>query len=281
MTIKEIIIKAIKEDVGDGDHTTLATTDKNLTGKMQLIVKEKGVIAGIDLAQKILNIHDTEIIMKRFLSDGDIVKAGDIAFQIEGKVSSLLSIERTMLNFMQRMSGIATYTRFLAKKIECFKTKLLDTRKTTPLLRLIEKEAVRIGGGYNHRFGLYDMIMIKDNHIDFAGGIKNALLMTHNYLKTKNLNLEIVIEVRNLDDIMKVLEVGKVKRILLDNFDPKTLAKAVKIINNKLETEASGNINESNIVEYAKTGVDYISIGALTHHVRSLDLSLKVAKKFV
>lgn len=275
MTIEEIIINAIKEDVGDGDHTTLATANKNLTVKMQLIVKEKGVIAGIDLAQKILNIHDTEITMKRFLSDGDTVKAGDIAFQIEGKVSSLLSIERTMLNFMQRMSGIATYTRFLVKKIEGFKTKLLDTRKTTPLLRLIEKEAVRTGGGYNHRFGLYDMIMIKDNHIDFAGGIKNTLLMTHNYLKTQNLNLEIVIEVRNLDDIMEVLEVGKVKRILLDNFNPQTMAKAVEIINGKFETEASGNINESNIVEYAKTGVDYISIGALTHHARSLDLSLK------
>jgi nicotinate-nucleotide pyrophosphorylase (carboxylating) len=275
MTIDQIIEKAIAEDIGDGDHTSLATIPADARGKAQLLVKEEGILAGMDIAQKVFRKIDPETVFKALLSDGTRIKKGDIAFTVEGRSRSLLTSERLALNFLQRMSGIATYTGRIVEKIEGTKAIILDTRKTTPLMREFEKMAVRTGGGQNHRMGLYDMIMIKDNHVDFAGGISKAINSVNSYLKEKGKELKIEIEVRNFDELEQVMETGEVDRIMLDNFSPADLKNAVAMIDGRYETEASGGINEENIKEYAMTGVDFISVGALTHQIKSLDLSLK------
>lgn len=275
LKIEQIIDFALNEDIGDGDHTSLSTIDETKRGKVALYVKEDGILAGIDLARKIYHHFDPEISIQLILNDGAKVKRGDIAFIAEGKVISLLSCERLVLNFMQRMSAVATRTQKMASLLEGTNCKVLDTRKTTPLLRELEKNAVKIGGGVNHRFGLYDMILIKDNHVDFAGGIQEAIEKTHHYFKEKDLNLPIEIEVRNMNELKQVLEVGKVQRIMLDNFTPEEIKTAVELIDGRFETEASGGITLENVRAYAESGVDYISSGALTHHIKSMDLSLK------
>jgi len=275
MTIDEIIEQALREDLGDGDHTSLATIPASATGKAQLLVKENGVIAGLELARKVFNKIDPELRMTLFITDGVKVKKGDIAFEVEGSSISILSAERLALNFLQRMSGIATSTRLLVDRLQGLNARILDTRKTTPLLREIEKQAVRIGGGYNHRFGLYDMILIKDNHVDFAGGIAQAIHSTTAYLQKINKDLRIEIETRSIEEVIQVLAVGGVHRIMLDNFDFEELREAVQLIDHRFETEASGGITLSTIRQYAECGVDFISVGALTHHINSLDLSLK------
>ncbi len=278
MIIDEIIERALKEDLGDGDFTSLATIPENACGKTQLIIKEDGILAGVEIAKKIFQKVDKNIKFRRLLKDGTKVKKGDIAFTVEGKSISILSAERLALNFMQRLSGIATATNKIVSQLNGLKTKVLDTRKTTPNLRLLEKEAVRIGGGENHRMGLYDMIMIKDNHVDFAGGIKQAINATKKYLKKNNKKLKIEIEVRNFDELNQVIECGGVDRIMLDNFSQQDLKKAVKIIDGRYETEASGGIIIDNIRKFSESGVDFISVGALTHHIKSLDMSLKAIK---
>jgi nicotinate-nucleotide pyrophosphorylase (carboxylating) len=263
------------EDIGDGDHTTLSCIPATAIGKSQLIIKENGVIAGVEVAREIFKAFDPELKMTVFINDGAEVKKGDIAFVVEGKTQSLLQTERLMLNIMQRMSGIATRTREYVKMLEGTKTNVLDTRKTTPGLRLLEKEAVKIGGGVNHRIGLYDMILLKDNHVDFAGGIDKAILRAQEYLKEKNKNLKIEIEVRNFDELAQVMAIGGVDRIMLDNFSVENTRKAVEIIAGKFETESSGGITFNTLREYAECGVDFISVGALTHSVKSLDMSFK------
>jgi nicotinate-nucleotide pyrophosphorylase (carboxylating) len=275
MNIDQIIDNALKEDIGDGDHTSLACIPIYRRGRAKLIVKENGVIAGIEIAKKVFQKVDKDLYFNQILKDGDTVKKGDVAFTVEGSSISILSGERLALNFLQRMSGIATKTRKMVESIKGLSTILLDTRKTTPNFRLLEKMAVEIGGGKNHRFGLYDMIMIKDNHVDFAGGIENAINNVKKYLQENNKTLKIEIEVRNFDELQMVLTVGGVDRIMLDNFSPEDLKKAVDIIGGRFETEASGGINETNLKTYAETGVDFISVGSLTHHIKSLDLSLK------
>ena len=278
MTIDEIILKALREDIGEGDHTSLSTIPANASGKARLLVKEDGVLAGIDIARKVFFHTDDRIQMEQFIEDGAKVKAGDIAFEVSGPSIALLTAERTALNFMQRMSGIATQTRQMVDAIEGLPTKILDTRKTTPLLREFEKMAVRLGGGFNHRLGLYDMILIKDNHVDFAGGIAKAITACHEYMDHKSIHLVIEIEVRNLDEVKQVLEHGGVNRIMLDNFSFEMLRQAVKMIGSAYETEASGGITLQTIRKYAECGVNFISVGALTHHINSLDLSLKAVK---
>lgn len=274
--ILEIVDRALVEDIGDGDHTSLATVPENGKGKARLLVKDNGVLAGVDLAQMIFKRVDQELEVKVLLEDGAKIKKGDIAFYVSGPSRSILSSERLVLNFMQRMSGIATKTDELARIIAHLPTKLLDTRKTTPGIRLMEKWAVKIGGGHNHRFALYDMVMIKDNHIDYAGGIPQAIDRTHQYLQTRNKKLKVEIETRNLDEVKQVLKDGRVDRIMLDNFTPDQIREALALIDrNKYETEASGGINSESILSYAETGVDFISSGALTHSFKSLDLSLK------
>ncbi|MCC7332773.1 MAG: carboxylating nicotinate-nucleotide diphosphorylase [Flavobacteriales bacterium] len=273
--VEELIELSIREDIGNGDYTSLACIPENATGKAQLLVKERGIIAGVDLAKTIFDKIDNHIQFMPLISDGSHINPGDIVFKIEGKSQSILKAERLVLNFMQRMSGIATKTNRYVSLLEGLKTKVLDTRKTTPGNRLIEKMAVKIGGGYNHRMGLYDMIMIKDNHIDFAGGIEQAIHKTVEYLNSKNLSLQIEIEARNLGELNQILNVGKINRIMLDNFSFEDLREAIKLIDGKYETEASGGINENTIRAYAECGVDYISVGALTHQINSLDLSLK------
>ncbi len=275
MNLDKIICESLSEDIGEGDHTTMAIVPSHSRGKMKLLVKQSGIIAGIEVAQRIIHYHDPNISIRLMKKDGDQVEPGDVAFYLDGTVWSLLTIERVLLNFMQRMSGIATYTRSLVNIISDLPVKLLDTRKTSPQLRIIEKMAVKIGGGHNHRFGLYDMILIKDNHIDFAGGIQQALNNVFDYLDEKKLDIPVEIEVRNLDELKQVLHFGKVKRVMFDNFHPELMKEAVQMVNNQMETEASGMINEHTIRQYAETGVNFISMGALTHHVRSLDLSLK------
>ncbi len=275
MHIEEIVRLALKEDIGDGDHTSLATIPEDATGEAVLTAKDQGIIAGIDVAREVFRQVDSTIRMNVLMDDGSTVKKGDKIFYVLGKARSLLTAERTALNFLQRMSGIATFTRKLANQLEGYPARLLDTRKTTACNRTVEKMAVRLGGGHNHRFGLFDMIMIKDNHVDFSGGIEKAIQATHNYLKAKGKNLKIEIEVRNFDELDEVLRVGGVNRIMLDNFTPDDLRKAVDIIGGAYETEASGNISIDNIRKYAETGVDFISVGALTHQIKSLDLSLK------
>lgn len=275
MTIADIIKYAITEDIGDGDHTSLATVPATAKGEAQLLIKESGIIAGIDIAKEVFFALSDMVEFSPCIVDGTAVKPGDIAFVLKGPSRVLLKGERLALNFMQRMSGIATTTHHLASKIKKYPVKILDTRKTTPLLRTLEKYAVQIGGGGNHRMGLYDMIMIKDNHVDFSGGITNAIEKTKRYLAENNKTLKIEIEVRNFIELRQVLDTGGINRIMLDNFSVEETKRAVDIINKKYETEASGGITEENIVAYAETGVDYISVGALTHHIRSLDMSLK------
>ena len=270
---------AIKEDVGDGDHSSLGSIPRNSINKAELLVKDKGIIAGIDLAKKIFEYVDTDLSFNQILNDGENVKKGDIAFYIEGNSTSILTAERLVLNCMQNMSAIATKTNFMNSLVNNSKCKILDTRKTTPHNRIIEKWAVEIGGGVNHRFGLYDVIMLKDNHIDFSGGIEKAFLSMKKYLKAKNKKLDIIIEARNIKEVNEILKLNGVKRILLDNFDIHTTKKAVKIIGEKNEIESSGSINEQNIIDYANCGVDYISLGCLTHTLKNFDLSLKAIKK--
>jgi nicotinate-nucleotide pyrophosphorylase (carboxylating) len=273
--LNQAIAHFLAEDVGNGDHTTLATIPADKIGKAQLMVKENGIIAGVELAEKIFLYLDKDFKITSFIKDGEPIEKGQIAFQVEGNIQKILQAERLVLNCMQRMSGIATYTNFLNSKLKDLHTKLLDTRKTTPGFRFFEKWAVKIGGGENHRFGLYDMIMIKDNHIDFAGGVKPAIQKVKTYLIKNNLNLKIEVEARTLEHVKEIMEEGGIHRIMLDNFTPKNLKEAIKIINKKYETEASGGITEETIRDYAETGVDYISVGALTHQIKSLDLSLK------
>jgi len=272
---EQLISLWFAEDIGDGDHTTLSCIPSTAVGKSQLIIKENGVLAGVEVAREIFRAFDPELKMTVYITDGTEVKVGDVAFVVEGKIQSLLQTERLMLNIMQRMSGVATRTREYVKALEGTKTRVLDTRKTTPGLRLLEKEAVKIGGGVNHRIGLYDMILLKDNHVDFAGGIAQAIQRTKAYLKEKGKDLKIEIEVRNFDELVQVMAEGGVDRIMLDNFTPENTRKAVEIIAGKYETESSGGITFATLKEYAECGVDYISVGALTHSVKSLDMSFK------
>jgi nicotinate-nucleotide pyrophosphorylase (carboxylating) len=272
----DLFIKnAIAEDLGDGDHTSLSTIPAGAKGKAKLLVKEAGVLAGVELAMEIFNQIDVTLQTEIFFNDGDNVNYGDVAFTVEGSTHAILLAERLVLNCMQRMSGIATKTRRIVASLEAYPAKLLDTRKTTPGLRYLEKWAVRIGGGVNHRIGLYDMILIKDNHVDYAGGIANAITAANQYLADQARQLEIEIEVRNLEELSEVLNKGMVSRIMLDNFNFEDLRTAVKLIDHRYITEASGGITEENIIAYAECGVDYISMGALTHSVKSLDMSLK------
>ncbi len=274
-SLDTFIQRAIEEDIGDGDHTSLATIPAEATGEAKLLVKQSGVIAGVEIARQIFKRFEPDVVVEVLLPDGSSIQPGEVAFYVKARVHTLLGAERLVLNIMQRMSGIATHTSRLVKKISHTQARLLDTRKTTPLFRYFEKEAVRIGGGYNHRMGLYDMIMIKDNHVDFAGGIPQAIERVQQYLAATGRNLKIEIEVRNMDELDQVLQCGGVHRIMLDNFSPGSLQQAVSKIAGRYETEASGGIDEHNIVQYAETGVDFISVGALTHQVQSLDLSLK------
>jgi len=273
--VHQIIKSALIEDLGDGDHTSLSTIPADEKGKAKLLVKEDGIIAGVKVAVEVCKEVDPDLNVEVLIEDGTTVRVGDIILYVSGKVQSILIAERLMLNLMQRMSGIATTTNKIVKHLEGTGTQVLDTRKTTPNLRYLEKLAVKIGGGVNHRFGLYDMILIKDNHIDYAGGIENAVKAAQAYLQNKNKKLQIEVEVRNLGELERVLAIGGVDRILLDNFSFEDLKKAVKAVNKTIPTEASGNITIDNALEYAKCGVDYISMGALTHSVKGLDLSLK------
>ncbi|MDR1611043.1 MAG: carboxylating nicotinate-nucleotide diphosphorylase, partial [Candidatus Symbiothrix sp.] len=273
--INELIRLSFAEDIGEGDYTTLSTIPESAQGKMQLIVKDEGILAGVEIAGKIFHTFDPDLKMTVFIPDGAKVKYGDIAFTVEGKIQSLLQTERLVLNVMQRMSGIATTTRKYVEKLEGTKTRVLDTRKTTPGMRILEKEAVRIGGGTNHRIGLFDMILLKDNHIDFAGGIEKAIVSAKQYLFSKGKTIPIEIEVRNFDELNQVLVAGGVDRIMLDNFTVEDTRKAVELVAGRYELESSGGITYDTIREYAGTGVDYVSVGALTHSVKSLDMSLK------
>ena len=266
---------AFAEDIGDGDHTTLCCIPSDAMGKSHLLVKEEGILAGVEMARKVFNKFDPTMKMTVLIEDGAHVKPGDIAFVVEGKVRSLLQTERLMLNIMQRMSGIATMTHRYVERVKGTGCHILDTRKTTPGMRILEKQAVKIGGGMNHRIGLFDMILLKDNHIDFAGGIANAINRCHEYLKEKGLDLKIEIEVRDFNELQQVLDQGGVDRIMLDNFTPADTKKAVDIINHRYEVESSGGITYDTIRDYAEQGVDFISVGALTHSVKGLDLSFK------
>ncbi len=272
--VLSLIVNALTEDLGDGDHTSMATIPEDAIGKVKMLAKETGVVAGIDVARMVFEQVDPSLKVSLFKKDGETIEIGDIIMTIEGSSRSLLGAERTALNFIQRMSGISTFTRSLVDIISDLNTRLLDTRKTTPCNRIVEKLAVAYGGGTNHRFGLYDMIMIKDNHVDFAGGIANAITATRNYLDTINKDLKIEIEVRNFSELNQVIETGGVDRIMLDNFTPEDLIKALDLIGGEYETEASGGISKDTIRNYALTGVDFISVGALTHQIKSLDISL-------
>ena len=273
--IDELIDLAFAEDIGDGDHTTLCCIPDTAMGKSRLLIKEPGILAGVEIARKIFHRFDPDLKMTVYIEDGTAVKPGDVAFVVEGRVQSLLQTERLMLNVMQRMSGIATMTHRYVKKLEGLHTRILDTRKTTPGMRMLEKEAVKIGGGVNHRIGLFDMILLKDNHVGFAGGIENAISRCHDYLKAKGKDLKIEIEVRNLDELKEVMRVGGVDRIMLDNFSPELTKEAVKIVGGKYEIESSGGITFDTIRDYAESGVDFVSVGALTHSVKGLDMSFK------
>ena len=277
--IDSLIALSFVEDIGDGDHTTLCCIPPTAEGKSQLIIKEVGVLAGVEMAKRIFHHFDPTMKIDVFIQDGSEVKEGDVAFTVEGKVQSILQTERLVLNVMQRMSGIATTTRRYAKQLEGTQTKVLDTRKTTPGMRMMEKEAVRLGGGKNHRIGLFDMILLKDNHIDFAGGIEQAITRAHNYIKNNEKDLKIEIEVRDFDELEEVLCVGGVHRIMLDNFNIADTRKAVQRIAGRFKTESSGGITFDTLRDYAACGVDYISVGALTHSTKSLDMSLKAVKE--
>lgn len=273
--IEQLLNLAFAEDIGDGDHTTLSTIPANAMGKSRLIIKEEGILAGVKEAEKVLHKVDPSIKMTVMIEDGARVKPGDVAFVAEGSVRSLLIAERTMLNIMQRMSGVATMTRHYQNELKGLHTKVLDTRKTTPGMRIMEKEAVKIGGGTNHRIGLFDMILIKDNHIDFAGGIEKAIERAKDYCKANGKDLKIEVEVRSLNDIKRVMAIGGVDRIMFDNFTPELTKEAVALVNGTMETESSGGITLSNLRAYGEAGVDYISVGALTHSVKGLDMSFK------
>ncbi|MCH5223672.1 MAG: carboxylating nicotinate-nucleotide diphosphorylase [Muribaculaceae bacterium] len=273
--IKDLLDLAFAEDIGDGDHTTLSTIPEEAQGRSKLLIKEKGIVAGTDTAIKVLHELDPDIKITKYIEDGSEVNPGDIVFTAEGSVRSLLMAERTLLNIMQRMSGVATMTRKYQDKLQGLKTKVLDTRKTTPGMRMLEKEAVKTGGGENHRIGLFDMILIKDNHIDFAGGLEKAVERAIEYCKKNNKNLKIEVEARTLDDVKRLSEMEGVDRIMFDNFTPQLTKEAVKIVDGKKETESSGGITIENLREYGETGVDYISVGALTHSVKGLDMSFK------
>jgi nicotinate-nucleotide pyrophosphorylase (carboxylating) len=273
--LRELILRSLAEDIGDGDHSSMACIPSHAAGRAKLLIKEKGILAGAEVARKTFALADKKLKTELILHDGAEIVPGDIAFFVSGSQRSILKTERLILNIMQRMSGIATSTREYAEKLQGLRTKILDTRKTTPGFRLLEKEAVRIGGGTNHRMGLYDMIMLKDNHIDYAGGIEKAILRTKEYLKKNNLNLRVEIEARSIADVRKIMSVGLVDRIMLDNFSIKDTLTAVKVIDGKCETESSGGITLETIRSYGECGVDFISVGALTHHIKSLDMSLK------
>lgn len=273
--IDDLLNLAFAEDIGDGDHTTLSTIPADAMGCSRLIIKEDGILAGVDIAEKVLHKVDPSIKMEIFIHDGAEVKKGDIAFTAEGPVRALLIAERTMLNIMQRMSGVATMTRRYQDELKGLHTRVLDTRKTTPGMRILEKQGVKLGGGTNHRIGLFDMILIKDNHIDFVGGIEKAIQRAQDYCKTNNKNLKIEVEVRSLDDIRRVLAHGGVDRIMFDNFTPELTKEAVALVDGKVETESSGGITLENLREYGEAGVDFISVGALTHSVKGLDMSFK------
>ncbi|MDB5192644.1 MAG: nadC [Segetibacter sp.] len=275
--LQELISNALHEDIGDGDHSTQSCIDAEQQGKAILKIKQEGVLAGVEVAERIFKFVEPSVKFNKLKNDGEAITNGEVAFTIEASIHTILKCERLVLNCMQRMSGIATLTHQYTQKIKDYHTKVLDTRKTTPNFRLLEKEAVSIGGGVNHRFALYDMIMLKDNHIDYAGGLEKAINKAHQYVQTIKQGLKIEVETRSIEDVRKVVEIGegKVFRIMLDNFSPAEIIEALPIINKKFETEASGGINMSNIEAYAKTGVDYISLGAVTHQAQSLDLSLK------
>ena len=281
LTVEELndrlIDLAFAEDIGDGDHTTLCCIPEDAMGESKLLIKEEGVLAGVEIAKEVFHRFDPEMTVEVYINDGAHVKPGDIAMSGKGKVQSLLQTERLILNIMQRMSGIATMTSKYVKRLEGTHTRVLDTRKTTPGMRMLEKAAVKIGGGTNHRIGLFDMILLKDNHIDFAGGIENAISRCHKYLKEKGKDLKIEIEVRNFEELQRVLDYGGVNRIMLDNFTPEETKKAVELIGGKYETESSGGITYDTIRDYAEAGVDFISVGALTHSVKGLDMSFKAA----
>jgi nicotinate-nucleotide pyrophosphorylase (carboxylating) len=273
--LEEFITNALKEDIGDGDHSTRSCIDENAKGKALLKIKDDGILAGVDLAEKIFSLVEPTSVVKKLKSDGEEMNYGEIAFEVNAKVRTILSCERLVLNCMQRMCGIATLTKQYTNKLKGYHTQLLDTRKTTPNFRIIEKEAVRIGGAVNHRFGLYDMIILKDNHIDYCGGIEKAINKAYEYVQEKKPGLKIEVETRSLEDVKKVMQTGKVNRIMLDNFSPEKIREALKIINGRFETEASGGITLENIESYADTGVDFVSSGAIIHQATSLDLSLK------
>jgi len=275
MDFNEFIRLSLSEDIGDGDHSTLAAIDSTAVGNAKLLVKEEGILAGVHEALQIFSVYDSSLIITQYKADGEKILVGDIVFEVNGSARSILSTERLVLNIMQRMSGIATQTNQLVNMVKHTGVTLLDTRKTTPLFRYLEKKSVKIGGGGNHRMGLYDMVMLKDNHIDYAGGIKQAITKTQNYLKENNKPLKIEVEVRNFRELDEVLSAGGIDIIMLDNFTPENIKLALQKIEGKYKVEASGGINKNNLVEYAETGVDYISIGALTHQIKSLDLSLK------
>ncbi len=273
--IDRLIDLAFAEDIGDGDHTTLCCIPADAMGKSKLLIKEEGILAGVEVAKEVFHRFDPEMQVEVFMGDGSHVKPGDVAMIVTGKVQSLLQTERLMLNIMQRMSGIATMTNKYVRALEGTGTRVLDTRKTTPGMRMLEKAAVKIGGGVNHRIGLFDMILLKDNHVDFAGGIENAITRCHEYLKAKGKDLKIEIEVRNFDELNRVLAIGGVDRIMLDNFTPEDTKKAVQLIDHRYETESSGGITFDTLRTYAECGVDFISVGALTHSVKGLDMSFK------
>lgn len=272
------ILNALKEDIANGDHTSLSCISDKEIGKAKLLVKDSGILSGVEIAKLVFHYVDSNIKFNQLMNDSDRISVGDIVFTVEGKAQSILQAERLSLNFMQRMSGIATKTAYYADLVNGTNTKILDTRKTTPGMRYFEKLAVTHGGGKNHRIGLYDMIMIKDNHIDYAGGIKHAITKANSYIKENNLDIKIEIEARSFEEINEILSIGNIDRIMIDNFTPADCKKAVELISRKYETEASGGITEKTIRDYALTGVDYISVGALTHQIESLDLSLKAIK---
>ena len=273
--IKQLIQLTLKEDIGDGDHSSLSCIPADAPGKMKLLVKQDGILCGVDVAHEVLRQVDDTIQMEQFMQDGDVIRKGDIVFQLHGPARSMLTAERTLLNFMQRMSGIATTTHEYVELVKDTSVTLLDTRKTTPNMRIFEKYAVMVGGAQNHRFGLYDMMMLKDNHIDFAGGIEKAIDAANAYQKEHGLHLNIEIETRSLDDVRRVIDHGGVQRIMFDNFTPDQIREGVALVNHRFETEASGGIVKETLHDYAVTGVDFISVGAFTHHIASLDMSLK------
>ncbi len=273
--LREFILTSLREDIGDGDHSSLACIPENAEGKAKLLVKEKGLLAGCRIAREVFRIVDRDLVFEHFIADGSDIEPGDIVFHISGRQQSILKSERLVLNIMQRMSSVATSTKLFVDRVKGLNTRILDTRKTTPGMRALEKEAVRIGGGFNHRMGLYDMIMLKDNHIDYAGGIEDALKKTREYLRANNKNLKVEIEARDLDEVRRILAAGGADRILLDNFNISDTAEAVKAIGGTCETESSGGITLDTVRAYAECGVDFVSVGALTHHIKAIDMSLK------